>query len=47
VNGDGYADVLIGASNANSAAGYTYVYFGHKNSANTPWPNPNYVLSGL
>jgi hypothetical protein len=28
INGDGYADIVIGAPNANSSAGYTYVKFG-------------------
>jgi len=35
INGDGYADIIIGASQGGaSAAGYTYVVFGHRGT----WP---------
>lgn len=43
VNGDGRADVIIGAANANGFDGVTYVYFGQKQ---VMWPSP-YNLSGL
>ena len=47
LNGDGIKDIIIDAYNANSAAGYVYTYFGHKNMIQLPWPNPNLSLGGL
>jgi len=35
INGDGYADIIIGAYSANNSAGYAYVVFGGKTGANT------------
>ena len=43
VNGDGIADIAIGAYNANSYAGAAYIYNGRASG----WPNPNFVLGGL
>lgn len=36
INGDGYADVVMGAPYANSNAGYTYVVFGNSTGISTP-----------
>ncbi len=43
VNGDGIADIAIGAYNANSYTGAAYIYNGRASG----WPNPNFVLGGL
>lgn len=37
VNGDGYSDILIGASGRNSATGRAYVFLGGKSVATTPY----------
>jgi len=42
-NGDGIADIVIGAPAANSAAGYTYLIYGHPPSY--VWPTADTVLS--
>jgi FG-GAP repeat len=48
VNGDGTADIIVGAESAaphGANSGSTYVYFGHKNTK--PWPTSPYNLGGL
>jgi len=51
VNGDGVADIVIGAKGAETSshltAGSVFVYFGHKTSARNPWPATSYLLNGL
>ena len=47
LNGDGYADIVLGAAALNSNDGEVFTYFGHQTSAQNPWPNPNYNLGGL
>ncbi len=37
VNGDGIADIIIGAANANNEAGQSYVIFGSESGFNTPF----------
>jgi len=47
INGDGIADLISSSSGADSLAGATYVYFGHKNNAPNPWPTTPYQLGTL
>lgn len=44
VNGDGYADLVVGASRAGDSAGAAYVYLGGPDG---PWPSPAATLLGL
>ena len=43
INGDGIPDILIGVNRWSGP----YIFFGHKNSINNPWPTTAYSLGGL
>jgi hypothetical protein len=43
LNGDGYADILVGATDAGSVVGVVYAYFGH---ATGPSTTPDFMLHG-